>query len=386
MSRIDTRRSLSLALAWLALWSCGGPSDVSSEVEHATPHAPVLPSSECAALWDTEIATSFVDLLKRTTSREHPVWIDLRLSDPSYVLSAGQTEAGRWCLGLFAGGRAVDFEDLPAEPAWSTSLYGFYFGQPRTDRSTGEVTDDTGQPAVVHTWLEEHGVEHAVLAPVDPTGLPFEIPALLKVQLVAHEAFHLLVQMPVWNGRKGHWPAWDLQPDRTGVRRCFGEDEEITGLYAAEREALASTAEALLDGDRSAACRHATSALTLEAERRSEIDARGLRVQRDEETVPCREAEDIWEAIEGTADYASWLPLFESGFATRDQLLRRYRAQQADGFYLTGAIKMHAAQVLRESSPRDLWQDVAASHSAAEGSPHALFAAAVADACGATGD
>lgn len=369
-----------LSIAVVMILGCGEDGDTDHQT---TAREAAAPPEACAAHWQTEAAAGFVDLLERATASTEPVWIDFDPSDPTYVLSAGQADDGRWCVGAWSGGRAIDFAALAAQPALSTVLYGFYFGTPRTDRETGELITDTEQPDEISRWLADHGVERAVIAPVEPQGLPFEMPPLLQVQLVQHEAFHLSVQMPVWSGGEGPWPDWDDQPDRAGVRRCYGTAESVSSLFEAEREALADAAEALLDADLPAACRDAQHAVSLNRDRHRELQRLAVTVEGPGgNSLACRDAEDVWESIEGVADWVSWLPLFDAGFATREQLLRRYRAHQADAFYLTGAIRMHLARDLGSESAAALWSRMASSQSAQEGSPRALFETVVTDACG----
>lgn len=96
----------------------------------------------------------------------------------------------------------------------------------------------------------------------------------------------------------------------------------------------------------------------------------------------CPEAEAIMELEEGTADYASWTQLFELGRASREQLLRRYRARQADAFYLTGAMQLHAIRLMDSEGVLDVAARIAASGSPETGSLTVAFEEALGRSCG----
>ena len=73
------------------------------------------------------------------------------------------------------------------------------------------------------------------------------------------------------------------------------------------------------------------------------------------------------ELEEGTADYASWAQLFDLGQASRNDLLQRYRAQQNDVFYLTGAMQLHALSLIDPDGFLQVTEDIAASRTPQDG-------------------
>jgi hypothetical protein len=95
----------------------------------------------------------------------------------------------------------------------------------------------------------------------------------------------------------------------------------------------------------------------------------------------CAEAEAIMELEEGIADWASWTVLYDLGLASRESLIRRYRAIQDDAFYLTGAMQLHAVQLMQPDSIADVMVRIAASSGPDIGSPTALLTRALASFC-----
>lgn len=88
------------------------------------------------------------------------------------------------------------------------------------------------------------------------------------------------------------------------------------------------------------------------------------------------------ELEEGTADYVSWTKLFELGHATRDQLMRRYRAEQDDVFYLTGAIQLHATEIMRPDRMTEVTRRIATSTTPDSGAITVAFETSLGDSCG----
>lgn len=303
------------------------------------------PPVECAGAWGSEESRALVDALLQATGSDRPVWGSYDLGDGAYVLHAGASETGEACLGLFRDGRAVAYASAPEEPALLTPLYGYYFHAEWQGRAEAPMLERARQPPSIQTWLEELGVESAVLLPVTVPDFPIEMPAIVKAQLAVHEGFHVEVQAPRWWARAGEWPIWDFQPDRAGVTACYTASEEVATILEEEREALVGLVTRLLDGSVAGACDAGAEFLSLRSERYGLLDE--VRVGRDEgPAAGCEEAETLMELEEGTADYASWTVLFDLGQVERDQLVRRYRARQDDVFYLTGAMQLHAIQLM----------------------------------------
>jgi len=65
------------------------------------------------------------------------------------------------------------------------------------------------------------------------------------------------------------------------------------------------------------------------------------------------------------------------GIASRESLLRRYRAIQNAAFCMTGAMELHAVRLLRPDSVRVLARRIAESEGPDVGGPTALFAGAL---------
>lgn len=354
--------------AGLAVAACGEP-------------APPTPSAECEPLWSAEPAAEFVGLLTRATETELRAWEGYDLGDAAYVLHAGTSEAGRACLGVWRGGEAVAFGALSDPPALSTPLYGYHLPDEGGAAARERFTAAGRQPGSVRAWLEEAGVDRATIMPVTFEDFPMELPTLVKVQVALHEGFHVQVQSPHWSGAADNWPAWDRQPDREGLRACYGATDEVAAAFAEERERLAVAVEALLDGEDAAACEAGRAFLARRADRHRMLA--DVRVARHDGTPgSCREAEAIMELEEGTADYASWTRLHELGHATRGQLLRRYRAQQQDAYYLTGAMQLHAVELMQPDRMSDVTHRIATSAAPDSGSVTAAFEASLAAHCG----
>jgi hypothetical protein len=229
------------------------------------------------------------------------------------------------------------------------------------------MVDHARQPESIRTWLEQAGIRSAVVLPIEVPNFPIELTTLRKSQLAIHEAFHVEVQAPRWYASTGAWPAWDQQPDRPGVQACYTSSSEVEAALAREREDLVALVTGLLDSDSVRACSAGASFLSQRAARYGMLH--DVHVARYDGTAgSCREAEAIMELEEGTADYASWVPLFELGQATRDQLLRRYRAIQQDAFYLTGNMQLHAVRLMYPDSIAAVANRIATSDGPDEGS------------------
>lgn len=338
-----------------------------------------MPSTECSSLWERSEASGFVETLTAATATSQPVWPGYDLRDGSYVLYAGDTPSGAACVGLWQAGRAVSYAQLPVSPHFSTPLYGYFLPDaPR--RKAGDSFPSGRQPGELASWLESNGVVRATLMPVQIEEFPMELPPLVKAQVGLHEAFHVEVQSPHWVGAEANWPSWDRQPDRTDMQACYAATPNIEETLAEEREGLVRMIEALLDNRRDDACRAGRDFLERRSERYLLLDT--LRVQGSDETATsCSVAEAIMELEEGTADYASWTKLFELGLASRDQLLRRYRAVQDDVFYLTGAMQLHAIAAMRPESVDAATARIAASETVQSGAIQTVFEETLANWC-----
>lgn len=336
--------------------------------------------ADCGPAWESVDSRELVGTLLRATGVDQPVWGSYGLGDGSYVLHAGTSPDGDACLGLFTDGTALSFAAVPEEPVLLTPLYGYYFDAGWKDGSDAPMLVRAEQPPSIRSWLEGPGIESAVVMPVTVPDFPMELPAIVKTQLALHEAFHVEVQGPRWWRGTGEWPAWDVQPDRAGVQACYTSTEEVAGSLEEEREALVGLIDRLADDDRAGACEAGERFLSLRADRYRMLDE--VHVTREDGTdAGCEEAEALLELEEGTADYASWSMLYNVGQVDRDALLRRYRARQDDVFYLTGAMQLHAVQMMVPDSMLAITRGIATSSGPEEGSIGAVFEDALASYC-----
>jgi hypothetical protein len=359
--------AMSLLLASLLLSGCAG---------ERVPE----PSVECAAAWNEGPARELTDLLLQATSAHRTIWTDYDTGDAAYVIYTVAPDSAGVCLGLWREGRAVGFAHTDDFPVLLTPLYGYYFASDWHGGPDVPMLEHAMQPASIRAWLESEGVESAVVLPVTAPDFPMQLPPLVKVQLGMHEAFHVNVQAPRWYASTGNWPSWDRQPDRPGVQACYTANDEAIAASAAEREQLATLIENLLDGDTAAACEKCRAFLAQRMARYALLE--DIHVMRSDSTQgSCAEAEAIMELEEGTADYASWTLLHDLGLASRESLLRRYRAIQNDAFYLTGAMQLHAVALMQPDSMPDVMRRIAASSGWEEGSPTAVLTRALASFC-----
>ncbi len=306
---------------------------------------PVAPSAECAELWADSAARGLLDGLISASSPGLPVWVDYGFEQGAFVIDAGDSEAGNHCLGVVQAGEVLGFSAQPVEPKLLTRLYGYHFPWLGNGGPLDPLVAISTQPQGVVAWLDGLGVPSAVIVPVEVVGLPFEISTALKVSTAIHEAFHVEVQMPRWVGPGGDWPVWDFQPARSEVRACYSNSPAVETAMIAERAALYETTVALMGGDSVAACTAGIDFLQRRAERHDLLD--GFEVPRHDGTPgSCEEAEAIMELEEGTADYGSWAALFNKGIVSTEGLKNRYRARQAEQFYLTGAMQLHSVELM----------------------------------------
>jgi hypothetical protein len=339
-----------------------------------------MPPPECAAAWSAEAAVALVDQLEQATGVDHAVWLDYAVRDAAYVLNAGPSDSGGACLGLWRAGRAVSYARTDEAPALLTPLYGYWFATDWQEAPDADVPGRGRHPVSVAQWIESTGVSTAVILPVTVPDFPMELPALVKVQLGMHEAFHVDVQAPRWYASNGNWPAWDRQPDRRGLQVCYTSGDDVAAALAAEREHLATLIESLLDGDSTAACQAGRAFLEQRRQRYAMLDSVPVAAH-DGTPASCAVAEAIMELEEGTADWASWTVLYDLGIASRESLLRRYRAIQDEVFYLTGAMQLHALRLMRPDALHLFARRIAESEGPDAGGPTALFAGALESFC-----
>ena len=255
-------------------------------------------------------------------------------------------------------------------------LYSYFYA---TDTITSgyAVLAKAGQQAPDFSqWMKQLAIDRAVYMPVSFPDFPIELTALKKVQLAVHESFHVEVMLPVWFTGRGPWPQWDRQPDRPGVQVCYTHSDTVAALIQREKSALADMVEALLSQKKEEAIKAGEKVLQWRAERYEWLDTVTVALQ-DGSPGSCATVEAIMELEEGLADYGSWTKLYDAGVVSDKQLLQRYRANQKDHFYLTGAMFLHAISLMRSGDVMPVIQRIIASESVAAGSLQRLFAEAL---------
>ena len=306
----------------------------------------------CDTLWQKEPAKEFVSTLVQATQKTVPVWPGYRLGDGAIVLNAGKTSEGNHCLGLWKNGKHVSYACLPDVPRMLTPLYSYYldFKNLVINRDTIPFFTTTREAPEFKKWLSHNDIVSAVYMLTDYPDFPVKIPAIVKVQLGLHESFHVEVMLRYWYTKKGNWPAWDRQPDRKALQACYTANDSVKSAIAQEQQLLTQLIGALLDKDTLSACNYGNAFLQKREQRYRLVS--DISIKQDEQTnLDCITAEIIMEMEEGIADYASWTKLYESGQVNRELLLRRYGAKQADIFYLTGAMLLHAIAL---TDPRNI--------------------------------
>lgn len=366
--------TLGVATPLLVLASACAPDDVAMTPE---------PPDVCAAAWSDPTARALLDTLAIATTPVGPFWGDWEPGESHVVLYAGPATDSTECYARLQGGAVRSYAALPEPPVLRTPLYGYHIATERRGGIGPDLTASAAQPPAVSDWLGTDGVRSAVVMPVEPEDFPMSLPALLKAQLAVHEAFHVDVQGPTWMGHTSDWPTWDAQPDRVQTVACYSGSAEVDAAFELERTALFGVVEALLDGAPAVACERGDEFLSARAARLALVADRTVELA-DGAQGTCAAAETLLELEEGVADYASWVPLFERGLATRAQLERRYQAIQQEVTYLTGAMKMHAAALLT-GDPLGESRAVAQSNGPSEGGPQARLERALEAVCSAGG-
>ena len=344
--------------------------DAQKQLETPVP----LPSGTCVTVWQDSTAQAFAMQLEAVTQTRKLVWPNYQLGDGAVVLDAGMTaDSTQHCLGLWQYGKPIDYTSTALGPKLSTQLYGYHLDFLNLKEGLeNSLLTASQQPEPIANWLKEHGVESAVLMPVDFPNFPFELPTLIKTQIAIHESFHVEVMIRHWFTEAGNWPNWDEQPDRSTLRKCYGENEEEKAAFRDEQLELAKMIEALLDEKLEEALTIGQSYLNMRDERYKRISHIEI-LRQDSTTCLCAEAESIMELEEGLADYASWTMLYELGTADRAALIRRYQAIQNDPFYLTGAMLMHSISLMNKGEVTPIMEKIINSQDPSSGGLITLF-------------
>ncbi len=256
------------------------------------------------------------------------------------------------CIGIWKDGKNIAYGCVVDHPRMLTPLITYYLDYESADPNLGGLTHTRRESPAFNQFMKEHQVVSAVYMPVEFPDLPFEIPALKKVQLAIHESFHVEVQFPQWLQGEGYSPRWDQQPDRPGVQECYTHPA-VAGKIQEEMKVLANFMEALLNDDPSVACSKAIIYLHLRNRRYDSLSMVVVNLH-DQSPGDCRTAESLMEIEEGLADYASWTYLYNAGIISREEILDRYRATQQEHFYLSGNMLMHAIELMNPEGIHEL--------------------------------
>ncbi|WP_394749961.1 hypothetical protein [Spongiimicrobium salis] len=324
----------------------------------------------CDSIWSRPVTKEFVTFLEKTTTSDHPVWKDYSLGDGTFVLNAGRVNDTSHCLGLWKSGKAISFTCSPDIPRMLTPIYSYYLNYKDPIRRDSTFFETSKNAPKFLAWMKSNAVELAVYMPTDFPKFPFRIGAKTKTQLAIHESFHIEVMLRYWYTKKGYWPEWDMQPDRAKMQICYAQNGTIKKLIETEQNLLSLLIEALLDHKKEEAFGLADEFMkTRKTRYRIIVD---LNLQLDE-AYNCAAAEAIMEIEEGIADYASWVKMYDVGLVSRADILRRYRAQQKDKFYLTGCMLFHAMVLMNNGNDEAIIERMTQANSLEEGSLLTLF-------------
>ncbi|HET9055324.1 MAG TPA: hypothetical protein VFN30_00620 [Chitinophagaceae bacterium] len=331
------------------------------------------PTCDCDSLWEKPDAREFIQLLEKATVNNRVVWPGYRFTNATFVIDAGKTEKGEHCLGLWMNGKAQSYARITKTLRMLTPLYSYYLNYKEMDSIPDNEFFKTSENAPeFRNWMNVMNVSSAVYMPLDFSKLPFSVPAITKVQLAVHEAFHVEVMLKYWYTGKGYWPKWDKQPDRKKVQVCYTYNDTGREMIQKELFVLADMLEALLDGKKEKACSLGHQYLNARENRYEKLT--GIKTTLAGNTEgDCATAEAFFELEEGLADYESWTMLYSSGLVSRDDLLKRYRARQNDHFYLSGSMLMHAITLMSKDPKNKIISKMINSVSVDKGSLLLLF-------------
>ena len=326
----------------------------------------------CDSLWSKPSAKQFVTVLEKTTISNHPVWKGYSLGEAAIVLNAGSLNDTTNCLGLWKNGKPVSYKCSKDIPTMLTPLYSYYINYKNTTNADSTFFVTGRNAPVFSSWMSENKIESAVYMPVDFPEFPFEISAMVKVQLAIHEVFHIEVMLRKWYTNKGFWPEWERQPDRAGMLSCYEENESVKKMIEDEQESLALLIEALLD--------HKKQDAVFIGNKFSEIREARYNALKDNQIIlqndiygDCKTVESLMEIEEGIADYASWVKMYDIGVVSRSDLLKRYRAKQKDKFYLTGCMLFHSSVLMNGGNDVDIMTKMVTANSIEEGNLFKIF-------------
>ena len=339
-------------MIWLFACSKGPPPPPSTSGE--------APPEACVKGFSTDrVASLLAGLAELEAAGEY--WPGWKPSDNVTVLVHER------CAAVWDGG-LVDWVELDEDVVWMTPMFAYLLPE---DLEGPDFLEATRQPAAVRTALDR---EQAVLIPTrsDHWLIRLVVNDTNHLQVAVHEGFHVAVQAPLWAGGEGLWPAWDQQPDRDGLGACYAR-------VASEQEALVRMVEDMLGGG--TGCLAGREFLSARWSRHLALEGTTV-TPADGSEGSCWTAEALMELEEGTADYASWVPLHDLGLATDEQLLSRFGATTDEPFYQLGSAQLFAMKRWHGADGfLELARAQAASASVEEGAIDRLFAQTLEERC-----
>jgi len=348
-------------------------SQIVKEKNNNTDSIGKRPTCDCDSLWKKDNVMDFVQLLEKSTAGKTQVWPGYNLNDATFIVDAGKTGKGNYCLGIWKKGKPVSYAQLRTSIKMLTPLYSYFLNYKGLDSLPNSNLFTTSEDApAFKNWMKEMNILSAVYIPMDFSKLPFTIPSIVKVQIAIHEAFHVEVMLKYWYTKKGNWPAWDQQPDRPGVQTCYIYGDSNRVMIQKELVLLANMMVALLDDKKEKACELANEYLQARKHRYAGMKEIKIKMADDTEGN-CLTAESFLELEEGLADYGSWAMLFNIGMVSKEDLLKRYRAKQNDHFYLSGCMLMHAITLMSKESPKKVIDKIVRSATPDEGALLSVF-------------
>ncbi|MCP4921898.1 MAG: hypothetical protein GY913_33780 [Proteobacteria bacterium] len=277
-----------------------------------------LPEECLAASERADAAELFADLDAAVASEVR--WAGWRMR-ASHVATFVDADTGT-CLGVWHDSGAL-WLHVTDEPALLTPIFGYYLGtQDATREEWAALFEATVQPDGVVEALQSIGVDRAVLLPLEPQGM--DLDRETRFYLATHEAFHVHVQSPTWQGLPGPtWPEWDTPPDRSSI------DGACYDGVGAERSALNAAVEQVLAGGE--VCTDLRDFLSRREARWTGLE--GTLVG----DLSCPEAERRMEVEEGIPDWWALQLALDAGVLDTDGVQSQLAAVTSDAFYKTGA-------------------------------------------------
>lgn len=351
----------------ISIISCNKDKKVKPVIEKTA-----LTDCGCDSLWSKKVTKDFVSILETTTKSDYAIWEGYDIRDGVYILNAGKPNDSANCLGIWRQGKNVSYKCSKDVPNMLTPIYSYYLDYKEPYNDEEKLFKTSKNAPDFSNWMKNYGIEAAVYMPTDFPKFPFKIPTKSKAQLAIHETFHVQVMLRKWYTNKGFWPEWDKQPDRKSIQSCYARNDSITKLFEAEQKELVALIEFLLDNDKTKAIQSANKFIAIRENRYSILIDKNIKLN-DSKFGDCRIGESFMEVEEGIADYASWVTMYNIGTASKEDLLRRYRAKQKDMFYLSGCMLLHASALMNNGNDKEIILKMVNASSVEEGNLYKLF-------------